>query len=81
MFAASEESVEKGLLLTTKLKKIESIINNQDPEEVDFMWNTMFAKIISQAKNPSFSGTFGLFVVIRMLKVKKRYEIWLVMQG
>ncbi|CAN6856945.1 unnamed protein product [Brassica oleracea] len=41
----------------------------------------MFGKIISQAKNPSFSGTFGLFVVIRMLKVKKRYEIWLVMQG
>ncbi|WZZ86449.1 hypothetical protein YC2023_115028 [Brassica napus] len=40
----------------------------------------MFGKIISQAENPSFSGTFYLFVVIRMLKVKKRYEIWLVMQ-
>ncbi|CAF1925550.1 unnamed protein product [Brassica oleracea] len=81
MFAAGEESVGKGLLLTTKPKKIESITNNLDPEEVDFRGNTMFGKIISQAENPSFSGTFGLFVVIRMLRVKKKYEIWLVMQG
>ncbi|CAN6922090.1 unnamed protein product [Brassica oleracea] len=41
----------------------------------------MFGKIISQAENPSFTDIFGLLVVIRMLKVKKRYEIWLVMQG
>ncbi|CAN6885346.1 unnamed protein product [Brassica oleracea var. botrytis] len=81
MLAAGEESVGKGLLLTIKPKKIESTINNLDPEEVDFRWNTMFGKVISQAENPSFSGAFGMFVIIRMLRVKKKYEIWLVMQG
>ncbi|CAN6808437.1 unnamed protein product, partial [Brassica oleracea] len=38
----------------------------EEPAGERFMRNTTFGKIISQAENPSFSGTFGQFVIVRM---------------
>ncbi|KAL0728609.1 hypothetical protein Bca4012_024702 [Brassica carinata] len=69
------------LLLATintyqKPKRIESVLEALDPEEINFLRNTTFGKIISQAENPSFSGSFHQFVIVRMHRVKKTYEIW-----
>ncbi|CAN6831696.1 unnamed protein product, partial [Brassica oleracea] len=76
MFASGEEPVGERVNTHHKPKRIESILDALDPEEVEFMRKTTFGKIISQAKNPSFSGSFGQFVIVRILRVKKKYEIW-----
>lgn len=81
MFAAGEEPNEERVNTYRKPKIIESILEALDPEEVDFLRNTTFGKIISQAKNPSFSGSFGQFVIVRLLRVKKKYEIWFLFAG
>lgn len=71
MFATGEEPAGERVNTYHKPKRIDSIIEALEPDEVEFMQNTTFGKIISQAENPSFSGTFGQFVIVRMLKVKK----------
>lgn len=81
MFAAGEEPTGERVNTYHKPKRIESIIDALEPDEVEFMRNSTFGKIISQAENPSFSGTFGQFVIVRMLKVKKKYEIWFLFAG
>ncbi|XP_013624020.1 PREDICTED: uncharacterized protein LOC106329989 [Brassica oleracea var. oleracea] len=81
MFATCEEPAGERVNTYHKPKRIDSIIEALEPDEVEFMRNTTFGKIISQAENPSFSGTFGQFVIVRMLKVKKKYEIWFLFAG
>ena len=81
MFAAGDEPAGERVNTYHKPKRIDSIIEALEPDEVEFMRNTTFGKIISQAENPSFSGTFGQFVIVRMLKVKKKYEIWFLFAG
>ena len=81
MFAAGEEPNGERVNTYHKPKRIESILEALDPEEVEFLRNTTFGKIISQAENPSFSGIFGQFVIVRMLRVKKKYEIWFLFAG
>lgn len=81
MFAAGEEPNGERVNTYHKPKRIESILEALDPEEVEFLRNTTFGKIISQAENPSFSGSFGQFVIVRMLRVKKKYEIWFLFAG
>ncbi|CAN6914344.1 unnamed protein product [Brassica oleracea] len=81
MFAAGEEPVGERVNTYHKPKRIESILDALEPEEVEFMRKTTFGKIISQAENPSFSGSFGQFVIVRILRVKKKYEIWFLFAG
>ncbi|KAH0861333.1 hypothetical protein HID58_089594 [Brassica napus] len=81
MFAAGEEPNGERVNTYHKPKRIESIIEALDPDEVDFLRSTTFGKIISQAENPSFSGSFGQFVIVHMLRVKKKYEIWFLFAG
>nr|VDD46942.1 unnamed protein product [Brassica oleracea] len=59
MFVAGEEPAGERVNTYHKPKRIESIIDTLDPEEVEFMRKTAFGKIISQAESPSFSGNFG----------------------
>ncbi|KAG2302510.1 hypothetical protein Bca4012_060805 [Brassica carinata] len=58
IFAAGEESNRERAYAYHKPKRIEAL----DPEEVEFLCNTMFGKIISQTENSYFSGSFGQFV-------------------
>ncbi|CAN6816462.1 unnamed protein product [Brassica oleracea] len=81
MFAAGEELNGERVNTYHKTKRIESIIEALDPDEVDFLRSTTFGKIISQAENPSFSGSFGQFVIVDMFRVKKKYEIWFLFPG
>ncbi|KAF8080051.1 hypothetical protein N665_0979s0007 [Sinapis alba] len=80
MFAAGEEPNGERVNTYHKPKKIESIIEALDLEEVYFLRSTTFGKIISQAENPSFSGSFGQFVIVRVLRVKK-VRIWFLFAG
>ena len=59
-----------------KPKRIVPIIDALDLEEVDFLRYTTFETIILQAENHLSSENFCQFVVVRMLRVKKKYEIW-----
>ncbi|KAL0816934.1 hypothetical protein Bca101_073378 [Brassica carinata] len=71
MFAASEEPDVKRLIHTTNPRESKSIIEAQDLDEVDFfLRNTTFEKIISQAKNPLVSSSFGKFVIVCVLRVR-----------
>lgn len=81
MFAAGEEPNRERVNTYHKPKRIESILEALEPEEAEFLRNTTFGKIISQAENPSFSGSFGQFVIVRMLRVNKKYEIWFLFAG
>ncbi|CAG7896934.1 unnamed protein product [Brassica rapa] len=64
MFAAGEEPSGDRVNTYHKPKRTKSIIDALEPEEVDFLRQTMFGKIISLADNPSFSGSFGQFVIV-----------------
>ncbi|CAN7096199.1 unnamed protein product [Brassica rapa subsp. narinosa] len=41
----------------------------------------MFGKVISLSENPSFSYRFSQYVILQMLRVKKQYEIWFLVDG
>lgn len=81
LFAAGEEPAGDRVNTYHKPKRIESILDALDPEEVLFLRQSTFGKIISQAENPSFSGSFGQFVVVRILRIQKKYEIWFIFAG
>ncbi|CAN7022400.1 unnamed protein product [Brassica rapa subsp. trilocularis] len=81
MFAYGEEPNGERVNTYHKPKRIETILDALDPEEVDFLRNMTFGKIISLAENPSFSGSFGQFVIVRILHVKKKYEICFLFAG
>ncbi|KAG2331182.1 hypothetical protein Bca52824_002362 [Brassica carinata] len=72
MFAAGHEPNGERVNTYHKPKRIKSIIEALDPEEIEFLRNTTFGKIIAQAENPSFSGSFGQF---------KKHEIWFLFCG
>ncbi|CAN6936610.1 unnamed protein product, partial [Brassica oleracea] len=55
MFAYGEEPNGERVNTYHKPKRIETILDALDPEEVEFFRNRTFGKIISQAENPSFS--------------------------
>ncbi|RID58617.1 hypothetical protein BRARA_F01906, partial [Brassica rapa] len=81
MFAYGEEPNGERVNTYHKPKRIETILDALDPEEVDFLRNMTFGKIISLAENPSFPGSFGQFVIVRILHVKKKYEICFLFAG
>ncbi|CAN7029785.1 unnamed protein product, partial [Brassica rapa subsp. trilocularis] len=64
MFVAGEEPSGDRVNTYHKPKRIESILDALEPEEVHFVQQTMFGKIISLAENPSLSGSFGQFVIV-----------------
>ena len=64
MFAAGEEPSGDRVNTYHKPKRIKSILDALEQEEVDFLRQTTFGKINSLAENPSFSGSFGQFVIV-----------------
>ncbi|KAF8114450.1 hypothetical protein N665_0037s0026 [Sinapis alba] len=43
---------------------------------MDFLRNSNFGKIIAIKEKPPFLGAFRQYVVVRLLKVNKKHEIW-----
>ncbi|CAN7135736.1 unnamed protein product [Brassica rapa subsp. narinosa] len=58
MFAYGEEPNGERVNTYHKPKRIEIILDALDPEEVEFLRNSTFGKIISLAENLSFSAGF-----------------------
>uniref|UniRef100_A0A0D3CFU0 DUF1985 domain-containing protein n=1 Tax=Brassica oleracea var. oleracea TaxID=109376 RepID=A0A0D3CFU0_BRAOL len=81
MFAASEEPLGERSNSYHKIKKTEMIIDALEPEELEFLRNSTFGKILAIDENPPFSGTFGQYIIVRLLKVNKKYEIWILFAG
>ena len=77
MFAAGEEPLGKRINSYHKIKKTEMIIDAPEQEELDFLQNSTFGKIVAIDENHPFSGTFGQYIIVRLLKVNKKYEIWI----
>lgn len=81
MFAAGEEPVGERINSYHKIKKTELITDALEPEELEFLRNSTFGKILAIDENPPFSGAFGQHIIVRLLKVKKKYEIWILFVG
>ncbi|KAF8107072.1 hypothetical protein N665_0127s0019 [Sinapis alba] len=76
LFALNEEPNGERVNTYHKIKRTSEIIDALDPEEIEFIRNSTFGKIIVNYDNPPFSGAFGYSVIVRRLKTKKMYEIW-----
>ncbi|KAL0824645.1 hypothetical protein Bca101_048322 [Brassica carinata] len=81
LFAFNEEPNGDRVNTYHKIKRTAEIIEALDPEEIDFLHNSTFGKIISNYDNPPFSGAFGYSVIVCRLKTKNRYEIWFLFAG
>lgn len=81
MFAAGEEPIGERVNSYHKVKNTKSILEALDPAEVDFLKNSTFGTILSLEDNPPFSGAFGQFLIVRLLKVNKKYEVWILFAG
>ncbi|KAF8112674.1 hypothetical protein N665_0062s0026 [Sinapis alba] len=81
MFAAGEEPLGERVNSYHKIKRTESLIDALEPEELEFLRKSTFGKILAVEDNPPFSGAFGQYVVVRLLKVNKKYELWFFFAG
>ncbi|KAG2264278.1 hypothetical protein Bca52824_071357 [Brassica carinata] len=81
MFTAGEEPLGERVNSYHKLKRTELLIDALELEELEFLRNSTFGKILAIEENPPFSGAFGQYVVVRLLKVNKKYEVWFIFAG
>ncbi|KAH0869731.1 hypothetical protein HID58_076753 [Brassica napus] len=81
MFIAGEEPLGERVNSYHKLKRTELLIDALELEELEFLRNSTFGKILAIEENPPFSGAFGQYVVVRLLKVNKKYEVWFIFAG
>lgn len=81
MFAAGDEPVGERINSYHRTKRTEALIAALDAEELEFLKNSTFGKVISLDENPPFSGAFCQYIIVRLLKVNKKYEIWILFAG
>ncbi|KAL0846625.1 hypothetical protein Bca101_019871 [Brassica carinata] len=81
LFALNEEPNGERVNTYHKIKRTAYILEALDDEEIEFLRNSPFGKIIANYDNPPFSGAFGYTVIVRRLKTKKKYEIWFLFAG
>ncbi|CAN6976190.1 unnamed protein product [Brassica rapa subsp. trilocularis] len=76
MFAEGEEPVGVRVLTYQSSRIINTILNALDEEEVQFIRQSSFGKLVEIADKPAFSGRFARFLLSRQLKVEKKHEAW-----
>lgn len=81
MFAAGDEPLGERVNSYHKLRRTEMLIDALEPEELNFLRILTFGKVLAIEENPPFSGAFGQHVVVRLLKVNKKYEVWILFAG
>lgn len=81
MFAAGDEPLGERVNSYHKTKTTRAILAALEPDELEFIRNSTFGKIIAIDDYPPFSGAFGQYVVVRLLKVNKKYEVWFLFAG
>ncbi|XP_018463315.2 uncharacterized protein LOC108834473 [Raphanus sativus] len=81
MFAIGEEPVGIRVTPYHKPSVISKIFNALEEDEIRFIRDSSFGKLIEIAEKPSFSGRFGRFLFSRQLKVLKKREVWFLFAG
>ncbi|KAF2563899.1 hypothetical protein F2Q70_00018271 [Brassica cretica] len=76
MFAEGEEPVGVRVLTYQSSRAINTIINALNKEEIQYLRESSFGKLVEIAEKPAFSGRFARFLLSRQLKVKKKHEAW-----
>lgn len=74
MFAAGDELLRERVNSYHKLKTTRKILAALETEELGFIRNSTYGRIIAIDEQLPFSGAFGQYVVVRILKVNKKYE-------
>lgn len=81
IFAFGDEPSGQRVNSYHKMKRTEFIIDALEQDEILYLRNSTFGKVISIYENPPFSGAFGHFILVRRLKTNKKYEIWILFAG
>ncbi|XP_056847409.1 uncharacterized protein LOC108858704 [Raphanus sativus] len=81
MFAAGDEPVGERINSYHKIKTTRAIIAALEQEELEFLMNSTFGRILAIDANPPFSRAFGEHVLVRVLKVNKKYDFWFLFAG
>lgn len=76
MFAEGEEPVGVRVLTYQSSRAINNIINSLNEEEIQYLRESSFGKLVEIAEKPAFSGRFARFLLSRQLKVEKKHEAW-----
>ncbi|KAH0911228.1 hypothetical protein HID58_034549, partial [Brassica napus] len=70
-FLPIKNPTARGLTRTIELQTTESIFEELGSEELAFLRNSTFAKVLILDDNPPFFDAFGHFVLVRRLKTNK----------
>lgn len=65
MFAEGEEPIGVRVLTYQSSRAINTILNALEPDEIQFLRDSSFGKMIDIADKPSFSGRFARFLLSR----------------
>ncbi|KAF3595684.1 hypothetical protein DY000_02022814 [Brassica cretica] len=76
MFAMGDEPL--GIRVTPCISKI---LNALDEEELRFVRESSFGKLVEIAEKPAFSGRLGRLMFSRLLKIRKKHEAWFLFAG
>ena len=81
MFAMGDEPLGIRVTPYHKPSCISKILNALEEEEVRFVRESPFGKLIEIAEKPSFSGRLWRFLFSRLLKIRKKHEVWFLFAG
>ncbi|KAH0860689.1 hypothetical protein HID58_088950 [Brassica napus] len=81
MFAMGDEPLGIRITPYHKPSCISKILNALEEEKVRFVRESPFGKLIEIAQKPSFSGCLGRFLFSRLLKIRKKHEVWFLFAG
>ncbi|XP_024004877.1 uncharacterized protein LOC112082022 [Eutrema salsugineum] len=81
IFAAGDEPTGERVNSYHKAKTIGNIMDALDEGERNYLRSSPFGKLIATAEKPSLSGSFGHYIITRLLKVNKKHEIWIWFAG
>lgn len=76
MFADGEEPVGVRVLTYQSSRAINTILNALEEDEIQFIRQSTFGKLVDIADKPGFSGSSARFLLSRQLKVDKKHEAW-----
>ncbi|CAN6847243.1 unnamed protein product [Brassica oleracea] len=76
MFTDGEEPVGVRVLTYQSSRSINTILNALEEEEIQFIPQSSFGKLVDIAEKPAISGRFARFLLSRQLKVEKKHEAW-----
>ncbi|CAF2086904.1 unnamed protein product [Brassica rapa subsp. narinosa] len=76
MFAIGDEPLGIRVTPYHKPSCISKILNALEEEEARFVRESPFGKLIEIAEKPTLSGRLGSFLFSRLLKIRKKHEVW-----